>query len=102
MEERTLQEYEAIVSRPGKFESCPRFAPYYYDMMLEGWCDDSCGTDAIVYDMFRVKPPDTEKFSELKEGDCVYLSEDDNGFVNVATCTITEWEYFREEFETVE
>lgn len=32
------------VRRPGKFEGCPSYVPYFYDQMLNGFCSEDHGS----------------------------------------------------------
>tara|TARA_R100000306_G_C4272634_1_gene90952 strand:- start:266 stop:541 length:276 start_codon:yes stop_codon:yes gene_type:complete len=65
------------VSRPGKFEGCEIYAPFYYDCMLDGdgeELDDGCLR-------FDVRSSEVKMFPELANTKYVDLYEDDNGFV---------------------
>lgn len=75
---QTKQEYEDIVSYPGKFESEPAYTPYYYDMYLEGMHDYYDEDDNPVFD---ITEDDVKMFPELSGNKHATLIEDSNGFV---------------------
>ena len=69
-----------IVS-PGKFESENIWAPYFWDVAMEGGVemefDDGRGVVIVV----GINSGDVEQFPELDGFGIVELFEDDNGFV---------------------
>ena len=74
--------YEERVARPGKFEGCKPWAPFFYDAMLDGCQDrDELDDDGTVVAVFYIGKDDTDIFPELKEFDEVQLWEDENGFI---------------------
>ena len=74
----TRNECNDLVNRPGKFEGEPVYAPYYYDIMLNGGADE-VGEDNV--DTFTVTEEDRLIFPELKGIDTIIQYEDDNGFI---------------------
>ncbi len=69
--------YSDIVSRPGKFEGCPAYVPYFWDIYLD------CGPDrddgkALGFD---IDQSDKAIFPELRKRRTVKLIETDQGFV---------------------
>lgn len=78
----TREECKALVSGPGKFENEPIYAPYYYDIMMQG------GADITMFpgtDQFTVTKEDRLIFPELKGIKTIIQSEDDNGFVHTSS-----------------
>ena len=72
-----MAEYENDIRGPGKFEGEARYAPYYWEIFLEGFAD--CDDGKIL--SFNVSAEDKESFPELKRRKVVKLYEDDVGFV---------------------
>ena len=66
-----------LITTPGKFKGCKRYAPYFYDLWNEGMAD----IDRGKYSAFKVTAEDKAKFPELKKRKWVRIAEDDNGFV---------------------
>ena len=73
----TKQEYEEIVSYPGKFEQEASYIPYFWDQYLNGGADDSNG-DVLS---FTVSADDQAIFPELELGQTIKLIENTYGFV---------------------
>jgi len=68
------------ITSPGKFESQPVYAPYYYDIYLNGFAD---GDDGEVL-LFGVTPDDRTIFPEIPRNKrVIHMVIDDAGFVNV-------------------
>jgi hypothetical protein len=66
---------------PGKFEGCPIYAPYFWELSLDGGIpDENVLEDIDVYTM-DVEAEDRAIFPELTSVDMVSLWEDDNGFI---------------------
>lgn len=78
------------IETPGKFEGEPIFAPYFWDIMLEGGADHDCGE--CVY--FIVSEVDVRLYPELSGIYAVRLDESAQGFV-FTTIIETEEEYDR-------
>jgi len=93
----TYQECKEMVSRPGKFEGEQAWCPHFWDASLDGADDDISVSDDFGYVMMRVTPEDVALFPDLAGTECVYLSEDSQGFVSCHECTQAEWDYFVEE-----
>lgn len=72
------------ITAPGKFEGCPVFAPYFWNLALEGFAD---GDNGKVF-TFKITKSDQQNpfWSEIKEWlgrkRTIRLSEDGNGFVH--------------------
>ena len=77
---RTVDEYEAEVSVPGKFEGEHGYVPYFYDLYLSGLFSDINERDNLV--IFNVTEEDTELFPELLYRENVTLVFHSGGFVN--------------------
>ncbi len=73
-----------MVSRPGKFEGCSTYVPYFWEEFLEGFADEEYDDDDKHVLSFNVGETDKSIFPELKRKKKVRLVEDDQGFV---------WEY---------
>lgn len=66
-----------VIRTLGKFESEPLYAPYFWDMGLDGaWSEDV----ANVY-FFIISPEDRAEFPELGQVYGVAISESETGFV---------------------
>ena len=78
-----LKEYETrngIIVSPGKFEGEPIYAPYFWDMDLQGLADEYVLDVAIFY----IQPEDRENFPEIDPFlELVEIWSDDNGFVHI-------------------
>jgi len=72
-----VEQCELEVSQSGKFEGCPRFAPYFWSLYLDGSHDDDDGH--FIY--FDVNGDDVSNFPELSKCHRVTLCEDDHGFI---------------------
>lgn len=73
----TKAEYEALVLRPGKFESEASYVPYFWDQFLEGMADEDDGERLT----FKVSAEDIAMFPNLMGREAVHLIETDSGFV---------------------
>lgn len=67
-----------MIDTPGKFEGCPDYAAYFWDLALNGEGDTVGDMTMIV-----VEPEDRVLYPELEDAFAVKLREDDNGFVYV-------------------
>jgi hypothetical protein len=75
-----------LITEPGKFEGCPEWAPYYWDLSLEGGHDSGEeDTDGVFVVAFSVTAEDVGRFPELDGLDEIRLWEDDQGFVHTET-----------------
>lgn len=66
-----------IIKSPGKFEGEMVYAPYFYDLIMEG--DGEIQEDGSSFVDFIEE--DYKEFPELVGNDIAYINEDDNGFV---------------------
>ena len=73
---------DGIIVNPGKFEGCPEYAPYYWNLYLNGEAIETSGGGIL-----KVEPEDLFVYPELKAGNEIHLTENDNGFV---TCDYVE------------
>lgn len=71
------QDYQKIVSHPGKFEQEQAYVPYFWDAGLNGHYDDD---DGEVF-TFVVNAQDRVLFPELELDQTIKLIELDDGFV---------------------
>ena len=71
------QQYEEIVSFPGKFEQEQAYVPYFWDQYLNGGADDDDGEILS----FNVNADDQSLFPELELGQTIKLIETEFGFV---------------------
>lgn len=77
-----LKEYKVengIIRSPGKFENCPIYAPYFYDMLMNGMADEDYGGEAY----FDISDDEIEEYPELAGIKQIGLAEDDNGFIHI-------------------
>jgi len=113
--EKILRDYKVdehgVIRSPGKFEAEMLYAPYFYDIMMEGGgereypCDeekceaygeDGCEADECPHkpiDIFQVTEEDVAMFPELEGVREVHLEESDQGFVYVTTIEEIEEKY---------
>lgn len=74
----TVQECRDAVSRPGKFEGCAAYVPYFTGTRFLKGCADRDDGRVLGFD---VTADDKALFPELARRRTVKLVEDDNGFV---------------------
>lgn len=74
----SIDEWGTIVS-PGKFEGEQYYAPYFYDLYLNGSYDDMENEVCI----FNLDEQDWIRYPELKDSKFIRLYEDNFGFVYV-------------------
>ena len=77
MDNKTREDYLAIVKQPGKFENEPCYVPYFWEMFLDGMADRDDGGILTFY----VTKEDKAIFPELARRKAVKLYERDDGFV---------------------
>ena len=100
-----LDEYKVdehgIIRNPGKFEGEMLYAPYFYDLIMNGdgdveydcsGCEIAEGGNRLAcqecdrfMNVLKVDPEDIDKFPELEGAKEVTLYEDSQGFVYVST-----------------
>ncbi len=68
------------IRSPGKFEGEMVYAPYFYDLMLDGCADENTDGSCTV----PIEKEDIDIFPSLAGIDYVKLYEDDNGFFYVS------------------
>ena len=68
---------DGIIRSPGKFEGEPEYAPYLWDLVLQGFADEDDGSVAV----FLVSDEDRKRFPGLKGISKVTLRETADGFV---------------------
>ena len=72
------RESREAVTRPGKFQGCAPYVPFFWQVTLDG-CADYC--DATGAHSVEVTAADKVLFPELKRRKRVRLVERDDGFV---------------------
>jgi hypothetical protein len=75
----TVRPGTIIITNPGKFEGKPLWAPYYWDLAMDGCADASDHIDGGFG--FKIDASDVEVWPELKDTPQILLFETDNGFV---------------------
>ncbi len=88
---RSYDIHEGIIRSPGKFEAEPIYAPYFWDLVLNGMSDEQEVIDDMnkgleygtLVDTFYIKLEDLEEFPELRNVHKIYVWEDSLGFVNL-------------------
>ena len=78
--ENTYTVVNGAIRNPGKFEGCPVWAVYFYDLLLDGGADSD--DDGVA--TFRITAEDIAEYPELAGASGVMLREDDSGFIHVA------------------
>ena len=73
----TYSEHPTIIKSPGKFEGESIWAPYFWDLYLEGACDDDDGETVS----FVITDADRKEFSELTKFTKYSFRVSDDGFV---------------------
>ena len=73
-----------VITSPGKFEGEPRFAPYFWGIILDGLVqrDETADIDVVIVD-----DEARALFPELRTVTQVALEEDEFGFVYVTDIT---------------
>ena len=94
------------ITDPGKFEGSRAWVPSFYDLIMDGGGDEDCGdcsTMGRIDTAFFLGKDDADRitqFPELANVECVVITETDDGFVSGCTCTMAEWNHFRDEQES--
>ena len=91
-----------MIKEPGRFEGEPTYAPYFYDLMLNGDGEDIQGEgsdDETIYTIFGVGPEDVEEFPDLEGVDVIVLWQSNSGLVYTREMTHPQVEAFRKELE---
>ena len=87
--EQILKDYavnveHGIIESPGKFEGEMIYAPYFYDLCINGFSEDARYDDEYrQIDIFTICADDVQQFPELAglEGCTLELYESDQGFI---------------------
>lgn len=99
-----------VIQSPGKFESEAAWAPYFWDVTMDGTCDEITIGDDTVY-VVEISNEDRAMWPELDANKTLaLLQESDQGFVSCTLATQEEHdklqaeadEFFGEEDETEE
>lgn len=78
---KTRKEYQEIVKQPGKFELQDVYAPYFYDLMLDG--NGEYDYNSVL--RFEITDQDLKLFPELSDYKYVELHESEFDFIFVET-----------------
>jgi hypothetical protein len=65
----------------GKFEGCPSYVEYFWDLALNGGNEDRV-IDDVVYTYVNIDKEDHGLYPELPENKYIVVWEDDQGFVH--------------------
>ena len=65
----------------GKFEGEPLLVPYFWDMVMNGFGDDTREIDGLLVERFEITKEDKENFPELSNHNYIDLWESENDFV---------------------
>ncbi len=96
--EAEYQHTHGVIRSPGKFESEPVYAPYFWEWQGNG-AETLYDGDRPV-DVFLVDGEVRASFPELAEVHAVLLWEDDQGFVHTREVTARQLEAYRAELYT--
>lgn len=85
-----VDEDQKTIRSPGKFQGEPVYAPYFYNLILDGCQDDTLDEDprypqSEVVDVFDVTSLDTDLWPQLRGVDRLYCFTDDQGFFHTET-----------------
>ena len=85
IKEFKIDDFTGLITSPGKFEGEMIYAPYFYDLALDGHQDDVRFDGDVQVDIFNISKTDTDHFNELSSdlGNTLELWQDDMGFVNI-------------------
>lgn len=79
-----LKQYKVqngVIRTPGKFENEPVYAPYFYDLVMQGASDETdYDDDGTALDYFDITSDDIKQFPELKGIKRLQCYEDSAGF----------------------
>lgn len=81
----------------GKFQGEPIYAPYFWESVLNGCCDEEVTLNDKPHNWFTVSDADRAEFPELAEIVMVVISESDNGFVTCVESNADELQAARAE-----
>lgn len=93
--EEILKDYNVdswgIIQDPGKFESEPLYAPYFYDLSMDGGAETLDWPDETTTYVVTVDDSDREEFPEIgADIVAVIVEESDQGFITVSSLTQAE------------
>jgi hypothetical protein len=75
---RSFEVASGIIRSPGKFEGEPVWAPYFWEMLLDGIADEEDDGEVVT---FHVTDADRAEFPELAEIAVIRMWERQDGFV---------------------
>jgi len=79
---------DGLIRSHGKFEGEPEFAPYYWNLVLDG-SFPSASDENYTYDYADVSAEERVAWPELEGVTGVVLFEDDQGFVHCSTVSVS-------------
>lgn len=65
----------------GKFEGCPSYVEYFWDLALNGGNEDRV-LDDVVYTYLRIDPEDRSLYPALPENKYIVVWESEQGFIH--------------------
>jgi hypothetical protein len=70
------------IKTPGKFEGEEDYAPYFYDVAMNGWGQDMQNEDGDTISVFVIDEEDADRYPQLKSriGQSIAFRESDQGF----------------------
>lgn len=68
-----------MIDTPGKFEGCPDYAPYFWDLVMNG--ESEYNEEQGVH-FVKIEPEDLILFPELEDEYEVQIFEDENRFIH--------------------
>jgi hypothetical protein len=80
MDQYSYTVVDGIIQDPGKFEQQPRWLPYLWDTVLEGYGDDRDDAGSIITTLL-INSSDVDRYPELYEVVEIEIWETDAGFV---------------------
>jgi len=72
-----------IIRDPGKFEGEMIYSPYFYDLCMDGACDQEDYDGDTLLSYFDISAEDIKEFPELEEIKRIVCWESDQGFWNL-------------------
>lgn len=82
---------DGVIRSLGKFESEPVYAPYYWDVVLDGFADPLDWSEDETTWVCEITTEDRAMFPEIPaDAVAIHLEETGQGFVNTETLTAAE------------
>lgn len=100
---------QGVITSPGKFQGEMLYAPYFYDVMIDGngeevyeeeTSDEEC---ALLYTELAIGDEDRAQFPEISLATvAMRISESGNGFVQIEECIVGHTSPLRRAIESYE